>query len=258
MPFKSKTVLSLLDRTKEPELLSARRAYKTSGNSIEVAYALMRAHGINETHSSVHEVVEMLKGENSDRIGGPLLIHHSLISNPFELSEESENIIREVVMVWWAIRWSQRRQKLLTKLNRSWLSTKERSEISKERYVKSGEPSDLSGACKIVSQICYVLFHMHGIIFTNKRHAFVVVAGKVYDLNRNCTDVRNMKMSKDRKPYEMKWDVHFSDEAQKGMESWHGAIPSLIVQCEKALSSAGIPYSETGVYELPEWAISTN
>jgi hypothetical protein len=178
---------------------------------------------------------------------------------PFTLgiSESSEALVREYLMRWWTKRLDARRR--LLKAEYETAGKKRRAEIALDRaYILDGNPADLSGACKLVSQFCHIAFQVpDSTIMNNGRHSFLKVRianpdnpdnplGVVYDLNRRCYDVQCMwswdddETRLDKLPYTSAKSYQtnmlvpdpdvpaLGPKQLSGMQTWHEELETLV------------------------------
>ena len=179
----------------------------------------------------------------ADKVGFHRLIHKATEPLKLALTPANEKAIRDFLMVWWARRWASKRKAILEELSHNTTKAR-RVELEATRQFKAEYPTDLSGACKVASQFCDAFFSLAGTIFTNKRHAFVLMLdSKVYDINRNCADVAAMN-SKGRYPYEINYDLHNSEVAQAGMRSWHPTLRRLMNEFQAVIVQKGLTLHE--------------
>lgn len=150
------------------------------------------------------------------------------------LTPRNESILRELAM-------------------RYWVSTRDRR---KEHPTRAGKPlTDLSGACMLVSQLASVVFPLNGMVVSNRKHSFFRFPdGTVYDMNRNCEDVRKMHAS-NYGPYLIDYNYTMSDKALQRLSSWNKGVREL---AKEYLDSFDLDRSdndrERRVNTCPSWA----
>jgi hypothetical protein len=168
-----------------------------------------------------------------------LSLYVNQIPRPMQwaLTEENVNLFRKVIMSWWTERWLLKRaeyQEQIAELMRAVPSKKEASVrkikgLMKKRQMKAELPTDLSGACKVVSQVGKIVFNIRDLaIVSNKSHTFMYshASGQhmVLDFNSECADVASMKQ-----PYLVDPVYHLSATSMEGLESWHPVVASLAI-----------------------------
>lgn len=163
-------------------------------------------------------VSSIINGTSYPNAGGPIDLR-KVKTHKVPMTAANEKLLREVVMAFWKKRFKKKRRDILSK--REDLSKKEKRSI----YVRYDEPQDLSGACKIISQMAFLVFEIEGEVFSNRKHTFILKSdATVYDLNAECEDVKGMK-----DPYNLDWRFNNSIEAKAGLGSWHTAIVNEIL-----------------------------
>lgn len=180
-------------------------------------------------------------------------------------TKANEALVRSFLFEKWEVYYAGRRWKHMEEMRNIRLRSEQDhkydnddryDELANTRYIKRPAPDDLSGACKVVSQVAMKIFSLDGEIISNKRHTFIVLSGdnSIYDLNRNCCDVQSMLIN-NRKPYEINRKYSASKEAVSGRKSWAGFIRELISELEGHLRTYDRLKFHSGpsIDELPDW-----
>ena len=173
-----------------------------------------------------------------------------------QLTPKNEDIVRLHLFNFWKTHYAKKRKRQLLELKNLKLNDPTNAkieELSKSRFLKAEAPVDLSNACKLVSQVCLQVFPLNGFVFSNSRHSFVLTDFGIYDMNRECQDVKNMKTN-GRNPYE--FDVtHFNREStREGLATWNTRITEIVEE----LQQLDLSWCKRIAKSVPNWALLTS
>lgn len=196
---------------------SSDQAPRSKSNTVSLIERRIASH-LPVTHNVPHNYVNALS----------LAIHKAGLKA--ELTPDNEHDLRMMLLDFWI----DRRNRLNKTHKHTALNT------------------DLSGGCKLVSQVCYAVFPLAGTVFYNRRHSFVLLhSGDVYDMNRNCLDVLNMHQ-RGKDPYEINMQVFTSESMVRSLATWNNRVFELACRFLQDRKPRKVD-SESWVIEAPKW-----
>lgn len=143
--------------------------------------------------------------------------------------------VRIHIMKFWSERFVKQRAKFMVEYAKA--SPEEQKKLRRDKYFRHRYALDLTGACKLVAQVAYVLFDLDKTlnVVSNPRHTFLysTKTGQIFDLNMYCEDVISME-------HPHAYDAKYSkdDKRADGLASWNIAIKKLAESFEKSHEQA--------------------
>lgn len=156
-----------------------------------------------------------------------------------EANERNEHAVRTFLMKYWTERYAKKHAKHMASVkalfdlrdgNVPGTFTKaddaKLQKMLRDKYYRVPQAYDLSGACLLTAQFCYIVFDLPGEVVSNPHHTFIYdrASGVVNDLNMYCTDVLGMS-----NPYEYNQEYSESAQVVARLRTWNTRLQELLV-----------------------------
>lgn len=150
-----------------------------------------------------------------------------------EPTRVNQEIFNRFMMVFWTKRFVRERAKFMERYAKAPAAKKKK--MRQDKYYRHEYAIDLSGACKLVAQLAFVLFDFTKLdedleVVSNPRHTFCYnpKTGVIFDTNMYCEDVMSMS-----DPHAYNESVSREGKRVKGIATWNPTIIRLVKKFEE-------------------------